>query len=119
MNTDDREVETELERMRARMREDARAAGAGAPASFASGFSDRVMQRINASAARPSLADGLETVFRRLAPLAAAAVLLLSTLNLMSSRHTDRSVTERLLGLPTVTVATALSFDGDFAMWGP
>lgn len=118
MNADDRELETELELMRARVRDDARAAGTDTSASFASGFSDRVMQRLYASSATPSLADGLESVFRRLAPLAAAAVLLLSTLNLMSSRHTDRSVTERLLGLPTVTVATALSFDSDFAMWG-
>ncbi|NJD10001.1 MAG: hypothetical protein FIB01_05980 [Gemmatimonadetes bacterium] len=78
------------------------------PASFDPGFSDRVMSRL---ARQPSLADGLQVMFFRLAPLAAAAVLLLSTANLVSTRSSGRPFLDRLLQLPAVDLTAALTAD--------
>ena len=73
------------------------------PASFGSGFSTRVMSRL--AAPRP-MADGLERVFLRLAPLAAVESVLVG----------QRPLIDRLLGLPEVTLAAAYSL-GDGAGW--
>lgn len=119
MTVDDRAVEAELERMRARLRDESSTGGTVSSASFSAGFADRVVVRLAASPVAPTLADGLALAFRRMAPLAAAAVLVLSTLNLVSSRGTDQTLAERLVGLPDATVASALSLDGAFAAWVP
>lgn len=76
------------------------------PAAFDAGFADRVMARLE----RPRvLADGLERGFVRLVPLAAAAALLVGALNLVNSRASGLSLTDRVLGLQPVTVAAAFT----------
>ena len=93
-------------------------ARAGA-AAFDAGFADRVMARLAPSR---GLADGLYAVFMRVMPMAIAAVLVLTTMNLLSSRATRQSLVDRMLGLSSVTVASASSptssFDGDLSEWG-
>ena len=74
--------------------------------SFGAGFSDRVMSRL--AAPRP-IAEGLERVFLRLAPLAAAAAIILGAANLISSRASGQPLIDRLLGLPEVSLAAAYS----------
>ena len=76
------------------------------PASFGAGFSERVMSRL--AAPRP-LALGLERVFLRLAPLAAAAAIIIGAANLISSRASGQPLIDRLLGLPEVSLAAAYS----------
>ncbi len=89
----------------ARMSELRREAG---PAAFAPGFTDRVMARLER---QPSLADGLQRVFVRLAPLAAAAVLVLGAVNLMDSRASGKPFLDRVLELQEVDLATAYVFE--------
>lgn len=84
-------------------------------AAFDAGFTDRVMARLAASR---GLADGLYTVFMRVMPMAIAAVLVLATMNLLSSRATLQPLVDRLLGLSTVTVASTSSLDNDLSEWG-
>lgn len=86
---------------------------------FAPGFTDRVMAR-RAATRLPTdrSAEGLLYVFVRLAPLAAAAVLVLSTANLMSANGHDRPLLDRLFSLPTVTLASAYTLDGALTSWG-
>src|SRR5512144_504896 len=78
------------------------------PAAFAPGFADRVMGRL---ASQPSLADGLQRVFFRLAPLAAAAVLAISTVNLVTTRSSGRPFLDRVLQLPAVDLAAAYTVE--------
>ena len=86
---------------------------------FAPGFADRVMARRAATdTTRDRSSDALRYVFMRLAPLAAAAVLVLSTVNLMSASGRGQPVIDRLFGLPTVTLASAYSLDGTLTSWG-
>jgi hypothetical protein len=94
--------ETELEARMARLRQLA------GPVAFQAGFADRVMARLDRQA---SLADGLRTVFVRLAPLAAAAVLVLATVNLMDTRTSGQPFVDRVLRLETVNLATAYSLE--------
>jgi hypothetical protein len=85
-----------------------------APAEFDAGFSDRVMARLADTSSRgaPSVSDGLQRAFVRLAPLAAAAVLVLALLNLRSTRSANQPIIERVLGLPAVSIAAAYTFEG-------
>jgi hypothetical protein len=86
------------------------------PASFAPGFADRVMRRV---ARAPSLAESMQLVFRRMAPLATAAVVLIAAINVFSTRASNQSLAERVLGLPAVvTVASAYSLESDLLSWG-
>ncbi len=94
--------ESDLE---ARMTELRRQAG---PAAFAPGFADRVMARLKR---QPSLADGLQTVFVWIAPLAAAAVLILATASLMSTRASGRPFLDRVLTLQPVDLASAYALE--------
>ena len=88
-------------------------------AAFAPGFADRVMARRAATrTSTDASTDALQYVFVRLAPLAAAAVLVLSTVNLMNASGRGQPVIDRLLGLPTVTLASAYSLDGTLTSWG-
>ena len=96
---------------------------AAGPVAFTPGFTDRVMARqaalraSSADSADPSI-DALRYVFVRLAPLVAAAVLVLSTANLLNASGRGQPILERLLGLPTVTLASAYSLDGTLTSWG-
>jgi hypothetical protein len=88
-------------------------------AAFAPGFANRVMAR--RAATRPSgesSTDALQYVFVRLASLAAAAVLVLSTVNLMNASGRGQPIIDRLFGLPTVTLASAYTLDGALTSWG-
>ena len=96
---------------------------AAGPVAFAPGFADRVMARRAVAetltdTSRDTSSDALRYVFMRLAPLAAAAVLVLSTVNLMSASGRGQPVIDRLFGLPTVTLASAYSLDGTLTSWG-
>ena len=88
---------------------------AAGPASFPPGFADRVMAR---RAAMRSSPDALQYVFVRLAPLAAAAVLVMSSINFMSASGRGQPVVDRVLGLPTVSLAAAYSLERDLSNWG-
>lgn len=78
------------------------------PVAFDAGFADRVMARLE----RPrALSDGLERVFVRVVPFAAAAALLIGALNLMNTRASGLSFVDRVLGLQPVTVASAFMLD--------
>ena len=98
MNPDQTELETRIVRLR-------QLAG---PVAFEAGFADRVMARLGR---QPSLADGLRTAFVRLAPLAAAAVLVLATVNLMNTRTSGQPLLDRVLQLQPVSLAAAYSMD--------
>ncbi len=90
------------------------------PVAFDAGFADRVMARLAAAArvAPPSLADGLQGVFLRVIPFAAAAALFLGAMNLRNTSASQQPLLDRLLGLPTATVASADALDGDLSQWG-
>ncbi|MBL0169980.1 MAG: hypothetical protein IPP90_04485 [Gemmatimonadaceae bacterium] len=105
MLDDEQDIEQQLTRYRALR---------GAVA-FDLGFADRVMARL---AAPRRLSDELQPVFWRLTPLAVAAALLLATMNLLNTRASQQSLVDRVLGMPTVTVATAYALDGDLSAWG-
>jgi hypothetical protein len=78
------------------------------PAAFDAGFAERVMARLE----RPrALSDGLERVFVRLVPFAAAAALLFGAMNLINTRASGLPLVDRVLGLQPVTVATAYMLD--------
>ena len=94
--------ETELETRMARLRQQA------GPVAFEAGFADRVMARLERQA---SLADGMQAVFLRLAPLAAAAVLVFGTVNMMNTRASGQPFLDRVLQLQTVNLAAAYSLD--------
>ena len=80
--------------------------------SFAPGFADRVMLRMQRAAAEPApvllLERNLQRYFLWLAPAALAATLLLAFLNMRSAGRTDVAAA---LGLPQVTLASAYSLD--------
>lgn len=94
--------ETELAARMARLRQQA------GPVAFEAGFADRVMARLERQA---SLTDGLQAVFLRLAPLAAAAVLALGTVNMMNTRASGQPFLDRVLQLQAVNLAAAYSLD--------
>ena len=62
--------------------------------------------------------DDLQYVFVRLAPLAAAAVLVMSTINFMSASGPGQPVIDRVLGLPTVSLTSAYALERDLSNWG-
>jgi hypothetical protein len=84
----------------ARLEELRRRAG---PAGFAPGFPDRVMARLGRA---PSLADGMQAVLLRLAPLAAAAALVLAAANVAGSHGNDLPFLDRVLNLRPVELAS-------------
>ena len=94
--------ETTLEARMASLRQQA------GPAAFEAGFADRVMARLER---QTSLTDGLRTAFVRLAPLAAAAVLVLATVNLMNTRTSGQPLLDRVLQLQPVSLAAAYSLN--------
>ena len=104
MNPDETELEPRLARLRTM----------AGPAAFEAGFADRVMVRLGH---QPSLADGLQAVFLRLAPLAAAAVLVLGAINFANSRSSDRPFVDRVLSLQAVNLAAAYSMETNIAVW--
>ncbi len=127
MNADtDAALEAQMQRVRQQLR----------PAAFRTGFRDRVMVaiateslagvrrdsfgRVPTDAAQPpaNIADALPRVFARLAPLAAAAALVLATMNFVGTRATGQPIVERVLGLPTVTLAAAYTLDTDLGLTG-
>ncbi len=94
------------------------------PVDFDAGFADRVMVRLahaasTSRAVQPPFSQQLSHVFSRIAPLAAAAILILATMNVVRSRASEQPLLDRVLGLPTVTLAAAYSlgegvdFDGE------
>lgn len=92
--------------------------GAGTIA-FDAGFADRVMTRLHASSGRvvgeisPALA--LERVFRRLAPLASTAALLVVMINVLTTRSSGQPLVDRVLGLKSVTLASAYMLDSELS----
>lgn len=102
MEREGRELEARMARLRP----------LAGPAAFDAGFADRVMARI---ARQPTLADGLQRVFLRLAPLAAAAVLILATANFLGSRTSGQPFLDRVLSLQPATLGAALAFDVSLA----
>ena len=69
--------------------------------SFTPGFSDRALARWRSSRASVSLGDVIARDFKRLAPIAIAAAMLLAFYNARAA--TDSPTIDRLLGLTTVT----------------
>lgn len=80
--------------------------------SFAPGFADRVMARMERAAAEPApvlvLERRLQRYFVWLAPAALAATLLLGFLNMRASGRSDVG---GAIGLPQVTLASAYSLE--------
>ena len=80
--------------------------------SFAPGFADRVMLRMQNASSEPTpkvvLQRKLQHHFLWLAPAALAATLLLGFLNMRAAGRSDIGAA---LGLPQVTLATAYSLD--------
>jgi hypothetical protein len=81
--------------------------------SFAPGFSDRAVARWRSSRTSVSLGDVIARDFKRLAPIAIAAAMLLAFYNARAS--TDSPTIDRLLGLTTVTADAAY----DLSVAGP
>jgi hypothetical protein len=87
--------------------------------SFDAGFADRVLARLERSSGdvvgeiSPTIA--LERVFFKLAPLAAAAALLIATMNVISTRTSGQPLVDRVLGLKSVTLASAYTLDSELA----
>jgi hypothetical protein len=87
---------------------------AGAVA-FAPGFVDRVMARHQRL---PEADEPMRTVFLWIAPMATAASLILASMNLIQTRGREASLMDRLLGLPSETLAAAYAFEDDLSPWG-
>jgi anti-sigma-K factor RskA len=81
---------------------------------FDAGFADRVMARV---ATPRLLSDELQKRFWRLAPIAIAATLVLSTFNLVTTRTEDQPLVNRVLALPGDSIASAYTLDGDLGEW--
>ncbi len=77
---------------------------ANAPDRFDAGFTDRVLTRLRED---QSLSAALQRQFVRIVPLAAAASLLLASINWWGGRSTHASVIDAALNLPQVNLATA------------
>ena len=75
-------------------------------------------RRASIGASGGASTDALQYVFVRRAPRAAAAVLVLSTVNLMNANGRGQPIIDRLFGLPTVTLASAYTLDGALTGWG-
>ncbi len=73
------------------------------PARFAPGFADRVMERLGRPA---TLADAMQAVLLRLAPLAAAAALVLAAANVEGSRGSGGTFLDRVQSLRPVELAS-------------
>jgi anti-sigma-K factor RskA len=81
---------------------------------FDAGFADRVMARV---ATPRRLSDELQMRFWRLAPIAIAATLVLSTFNLVTTRARDQSLVSRVLALPGESIASTDTLDTDLSEW--
>ena len=94
------------------------------PVAFRSDFTERVMAavapkpRAIGSAPVRSISDGLSRTFLRVAPLAAAAALVLATMNVVESRSTGQPLLDRVLGLRAVSLAAAYTLDSDLVSLG-
>ncbi len=86
---------------------------ASAPDRFDAGFSGRVLTRRRAE--EQSWAAGLQRQFFRVVPLAAAAALLLASMNWWSARSSHASVIDAALNLPQVSLATAYASSSYYA----
>ena len=73
---------------------------------FAPGFADRVAERVARAREIPIVLPGQ---VRRLVPLVAAASLVLAATNWWSARDSGASPIAAAIGLPSVTVADALT----------
>ena len=106
---DDDALEAQLQRYRERAQ----------PVTFRADFAERVMaavapeRRAIGSAPMRSIGDGLSRTFMRIAPLAAAAALVLATMNVVESRSTGQPLLDRMLGLRAVSLAAAYTLDSD------
>ncbi len=98
MNMDDARIDARLAHWRS----------AVTAAAFAPGFADRVIDRLAAVESRPVL---LQRLFFRIAPLAAAAAIVLGAISLRQNRNTGQSLVDRVFGLPAVTLANAYAFE--------
>jgi hypothetical protein len=92
--------ERDLEARMARLRQMA------GPVAFEAGFADRVMARLGE---QPSLSDGLQVAFFRLAPFAAAAILVLAAANMAGTRQGGQPLLDRVLSLRPVTLDAAMT----------
>ena len=98
--------------------------GLGQPVTCRADFADRVMTAVapetRAIGSGPvrSIGDGLSRIFLRVAPLAAAAALVLATMNVVQSRTTEQPLLDRMLGLRAVTLEAAYTLDLDVESTG-
>ena len=99
------EREREERDLEARM---ARVRPLAGPVGFEAGFADRVMARLGV---QPSLSDGLQGAFLRLAPFAAAAILVLAAANIAGTRQSGQPILDRVLSLRPVTLDAAMTLD--------
>ncbi|MEO7963225.1 MAG: hypothetical protein ABIT38_04870 [Gemmatimonadaceae bacterium] len=122
MNPDEskewRSAEREMDECLSRYREGVK------PVSFRAGFADRVMTRLESArdgtpnlAVVVSISEGLERAFVRLAPLAAAAVVLVAALNVFSTTSSQQPLIDRAIGLPAVSLAAAYTLAADPPNW--
>jgi len=86
---------------------------------FDAGFADRVLARLDA-VSRDIAVDisptvALERMFFKLAPLAAAAALIIATMNVVTTRTSGQPLVDRVLGLKTVSLASAYTLDSELA----
>ncbi|HEX7051854.1 MAG TPA: hypothetical protein VF188_16730 [Longimicrobiales bacterium] len=106
----------ELRAALARLRRVEAVLGESRAQAFAPGFALRVQQRLRGEAAgaaapAPPLFPSLKRQFLRLAPIAAAAVLVLAIHNVVSADERRQSLVDAALGLPPVTLDAAYTFD--------
>ena len=86
---------------------------------FDAGFADRVLARLEQTSVgisadiSPTIA--LERVFFKLAPLAAAAALIIAMMNVVTTRTSGQPLVDRVLGLKTVSLASAYTLDSELA----
>ncbi|NJD19330.1 MAG: hypothetical protein FIA95_08640 [Gemmatimonadetes bacterium] len=95
MEREQRDLEARMDRLRPM----------AGPVAFDAGFADRVMARLREE---PSLSDGLQGAFFRLAPLAAAAILVLAAANLAGTQESGQPLLDRVLRLRPVTLGAAV-----------
>jgi hypothetical protein len=85
-------------------------------ASFEPYFANRVMQRIQAEreTSPTALADNLARMFYRLAPAAALLAVVLFAFGAVNRSDDSQSLLESALGLQTVTLDEAFTFDATY-----
>ena len=96
---DEPALEREAARYRAMVGTGAAEDAALVTGGFGAGFADRVMARLERE---ESLGRGLQLVFTQLAPMAAAAAIVIAVLNLRGTPASGQSLVSRAIGLPAV-----------------